>query len=670
MLNIVCVNAGNYLGRGAEYVNNLFDMVARNLAEGYAGRFLCFTDDPSGLDPHIGFRELPNGLMGWWNKLYLFSPGLFEDGDRVLYFDLDTVITGRLDEIAAYSGEFAILKDFFRQQGWASHELPLQSAVMAWAAGTNTNLWTDYVDSGFPTIPGGDQAWIASRDPKVEFWQDLFPGLFVSYKVTGGAVPSKASVVCFHGEPRPHQVTTGWVPKVWEKGGITRADLDVICNTEREVYMANVRENCKLDLPWFDFAPKHNRQVAIVGGGPSVKNALEELRYRQSLGQEIWALNGAFAWLSENGVRPTAHFIIDARPENAAFLRPTKGVKYYIASQCHPSLFDALDGCDVMVLHLLTDGMFEFLSGFDTTKPTHLLGGGTTVGLKAMLAAFKLGFRAIHVYGMDSSYDGADHHAYPQALNDRERTLDVICGERSFKCAPWMITQATDFQTLVEQIIGVDGLVTVNGTGLIPQLARDMMLNPPVVAADVRAAEILARINGTPNPKVAELGVFAGDLSLRLLASRKDLHLVMVDKWDSSAFLDKNDHNFHARLSASQQDEYARFAAERTEEFADRRQIIRSLTVEAASAFDDGEFDGVFIDADHSYEGCRRDIEAWFRKVKPGGWLMGHDYENHSVPEGKLWGVETAVNEFAQARGYNVELGENYTWFIRIPEAA
>lgn len=39
----------------------------------------------------------------------------------------------------------------------------------------------------------------------------------------------------------------------------------------------------------------------------------------------------------------------------------------------------------------------------------------------------------------------------------------------------------------------------------------------------------------------------------------------------------------------------------------------------------------VFIDADHSFDAVCRDIDAWRPKVKPGGWLAGHDISLDSV---------------------------------------
>jgi predicted O-methyltransferase YrrM len=62
-------------------------------------------------------------------------------------------------------------------------------------------------------------------------------------------------------------------------------------------------------------------------------------------------------------------------------------------------------------------------------------------------------------------------------------------------------------------------------------------------------------------------------------------------------------------------------------------------TNEAVKLFDDESLDAVFIDADHSYEAVKLDIQNWMPKVRRGGILAGHDY----VPS---WpGVVRAVDE-------------------------
>ena len=36
--------------------------------------------------------------------------------------------------------------------------------------------------------------------------------------------------------------------------------------------------------------------------------------------------------------------------------------------------------------------------------------------------------------------------------------------------------------------------------------------------------------------------------------------------------------------------------------------------------------DLLFIDGDHSYEGCRRDVESWIPHLNTGGLIAMHDY--------------------------------------------
>jgi hypothetical protein len=112
-LKIVCVNAQDYLGRGFQYTTSLHKMVQRHLTLPH--EFIVFTDDTQHYPEPIVKRPLPHpGLTGWFNKIALFKPGVFEAGDRIVYLDLDTLICGSLDEIASYDGEHARMAPFFR----------------------------------------------------------------------------------------------------------------------------------------------------------------------------------------------------------------------------------------------------------------------------------------------------------------------------------------------------------------------------------------------------------------------------------------------------------------------------------------------------------------------------------------------------------------------------
>jgi len=56
-----------------------------------------------------------------------------------------------------------------------------------------------------------------------------------------------------------------------------------------------------------------------------------------------------------------------------------------------------------------------------------------------------------------------------------------------------------------------------------------------------------------------------------------------------------------------------------------------------------GHVDLIFIDGDHSYEGCRADIEAWLPLLKPGGVVAFHDFGSRAS------GVTQAIFEAIKA---------------------
>ncbi len=76
--------------------------------------------------------------------------------------------------------------------------------------------------------------------------------------------------------------------------------------------------------------------------------------------------------------------------------------------------------------------------------------------------------------------------------------------------------------------------------------------------------------------------------------------------------------------------------------------------------------DFAYIDAQHHFEAIREDIELWYPKIGRGGILSGHDFLD-GYTAGCLFGVESAVTEFASRSGLKVRLsGERIhpSWFI------
>lgn len=653
-VTIAFVRAGSHLP--AQLIDHLIDMLGRCLPADVPVCFTCFTDQPE-THPLVRNQPLPEGVHGWWAKLAMFRPEAFEPGTRVLYFDLDTLFVGLLDDIMAYRGDFAILRDVYRPDG-------MQSSVMAWEAGKFNHIWNRWIDGGCPEVEGGDQIWIEHAiGMQPDRLQDLFPGQFASYKVDClQGPPAEARVVFFHGPMKPWEAEGGWVHDFWKIGGLCPMDLDLVCNTSAEQLEANVRGAMARGLP--ELPPHanfpHEETLCVVGGGPSLKADLGEIALRQRSGQKIWALNGAGNFLIANRIVPDAILLMDARPENAAFVeRPHTGVHYYIASQCHPDVFDALADRQVTVWH--TDRCADWL------PPTALLNNcGATVGLKALWIALHLGFRWAHLFGFDSSYAEDDHHAFAQALNDGEATYVATVGTgelRSFKAAAWMIQQMADFQRIIPDLAAYDFKVTVHGDGLLPHVAR--IAGQPEGAHDARARAVLRRLPQGP-VKGAEIGVFVGAMS-RAMLKNPGIELLMVDPWEQGDGLYEDEgglSDFHAEMSQTDQDTAYAQAKWNTHFASGRGVILRKRSLDAARDVADGSLDFVFIDANHSYAACRADIEAWRPKLKSGGLLAGHDYEHPDFPE---WGVKRAVDEYAAGLGLPVETDENFTWFIQLP---
>lgn len=88
------------------------------------------------------------------------------------------------------------------------------------------------------------------------------------------------------------------------------------------------------------------------------------------------------------------------------------------------------------------------------------------------------------------------------------------------------------------------------------------------------------------------------------------------------------------------------------EKYGDRLVAIEGNSSQMAEKIP--QVDLVFIDADHSYNGCRKDIISYRNKVKQGGIFSGHDID---YP-----GVNQAVRE--NLKSYDV--GPNNVWFTKV----
>ena len=492
MTTFSCVNVQNYQGRGVEYVNILYDMVKRNTTLPF--NFVCLTDDPDGLAEGIKAVPAPLDLEGWWAKLFLFSPGLFPKGERIIYLDLDTLVVGNIDFLFAYRGHLLGIEDFW-QPGMT------QTAIMLWEAGKET-IWDRWEADGRPTTEFGDGAYI-NRCIGSRYLQPLFPGKFCSFKGSCDPCPPKGTaIVCFHGYPHPHEVKSEYVESIWQIGGKWEGEdyhngivgdfkvtpdtlndaIPIKCNTDDDIVLDQVRSACERLLPWLNVSDPHGGTAVLVGGGPSVLAYLPTIK-EQSKTATIFAFNGTMGLLCDHGIPVDQFVLLEAREESTRFLDRGEAYNYLISSQCHPSAFTKVRGKRVTLWHPHYAGVQEIIGD----RECALIGGGSTVGLQALSIAFALGFRNIHLYGYDSSYSTGAGHAYPQPENDNDRADEVRVNGKTFLATNWMVRQAVEFQSAAQQLAEADTVVSVHGFGLLPEIAARMAANsvqPTALAAE------------------------------------------------------------------------------------------------------------------------------------------------------------------------------------------
>lgn len=261
-------------------------------------------------------------------------------------------------------------------------------------------------------------------------------------------------------------------------------------NLEKEAVIRHIKHNIRLQLPQHKVWNAQKTRVALACGGPSLKTNLKKLRNQVNKGFKLATVNGSHDFLLSEGFRPSIQILVDAREFNARFVQhPIDTCHYFISSQCHPSVFEALKDHDrVYIFHLDIgrgkkdeDGNLlppseadEILSKY-YLKKFIVVSGGSTVTLNSLVLLRQLGFRYFDIYGFDSCFIKGEDHSYDQPEN-KEKPVRVVARwggqERVFYCAAWMVRQAYDFQMLIRAIPDDWFKCRVHGSGLIAHMMK------------------------------------------------------------------------------------------------------------------------------------------------------------------------------------------------------
>jgi hypothetical protein len=150
----------------------------------------------------------------------------------------------------------------------------------------------------------------------------------------------------------------------------------------------------------------------------------------------------------------------------------------------------------------------------------------------------------------------------------------------------------------------------------------------------------------------AEIGVFKGEFSDVLCKVLQPRQLVLIDLF--SGFTNSGDQDGNNMEIVNIGDVYRRLVAV-SKKFP-ALNVMKGDSSTILRSFPDNTFDMIYIDGDHSYEGVKKDLDVAMMKVKPGGWIMGHDFGLNFEKAKHVYefGVEKAVRELCGNRDQGV----------------
>ena len=245
----------------------------------------------------------------------------------------------------------------------------------------------------------------------------------------------------------------------------------LLANTVEEI-SANIESALQRDyIPFNALIGTKSGAVAIVGSGPSLKKNWRKLKRFKG---DIIACNSACKFLLEKGITPQYMMCFYADRLMLAFMQSHPEITYLLASRCPPEAFDLVKDHKIVCWHAAGDDRLEeLLVKYNREEPMVL--GGSAAVTRTLYVAITMGYKTVHMYGVDSSYIGMDTHITQSRTE--ERRLPVRVNDKVFITAPWMSQQAEDFKILVPLMQKINNTeIVVHGTGLIPYIAQVMGL--------------------------------------------------------------------------------------------------------------------------------------------------------------------------------------------------
>jgi uncharacterized Rossmann fold enzyme len=250
---------------------------------------------------------------------------------------------------------------------------------------------------------------------------------------------------------------------------------EMIINTAPDTVLAQVAHNLARGLPELtqvDARASGEDIVALCGSGPSLTEALPELCLLQARGGKVMAFNAAIPALAAAGVPIDYAMVWDASPEMARYGCDVEGCEWLVASRVNPLLVDRLLelGQRVLLWHAAASDAEPELLGL--LRGHLMIFGGSTCATRGPFLAGAMGFRDVHMFGVDSSFPAGGETHVGGSLR-KEHEIMVVFEGHAYRSTMWMKAQAESWvKFLLPELVPEGMRFTVHGEGLLPAAHR------------------------------------------------------------------------------------------------------------------------------------------------------------------------------------------------------
>ena len=226
-------------------------------------------------------------------------------------------------------------------------------------------------------------------------------------------------------------------------------NIHTIPGVECDIQHAQIAQNVKRPYKYIQdlsvWNVRKDINIALVGGGPSLCDHLDELRKFDGV---IVACGSVHDYLVKNKIISNYAVVCDPDIIASNYLKyPNKNTHYLVATLCHNKVFETLAGVALTMWHCW-DGDLEFLKSVDDRYMA--ISGGCTVGLRSLNIAVGMGYKNIHFFGFDSCVDLDKHHAYEFNSDEKLGRLYEVkldsSSSKTYICEGYHLGQVRDFQ--------------------------------------------------------------------------------------------------------------------------------------------------------------------------------------------------------------------------------